>query len=325
MVYIFLDLEWNYPLQIDRKTKQSCELYEEIIQIGAVKVNENLEFIDMFKVNIKPRVYPIINEEVKKLTHLTEEQLEKGMHFEAVNLAFLDWCGENYIFLTWGEDDIRVLHQNQHAYGIEQVRVENYGDVQKIYALQITKDYRQYALEKVLQTHNINGLIAHNALNDAWNTLQICRCLKLDIKKGLNDLSNPEEWKQKGNIFRRMGRKDEILAKLPKRYCFSNVYESKRSALKDSELTDFKCYICGSSVTYSRWVQQRKDKYISIAECTNGMKYFVRINFLKKKNGWRSNKIIYQITEKQEQLYKEKGQKQENAMKKIKENSKKKK
>lgn len=57
MCCIVLDLEWNQPFSMRSMITTPVRLRGEIIQIGAVKLNEQLEIVDTFKVMVKPKYY----------------------------------------------------------------------------------------------------------------------------------------------------------------------------------------------------------------------------------------------------------------------------
>lgn len=50
MDYIIFDLEWNQPYSNDISfmKRAGCNYVGEIIQIGAIKLNEGLEIVDSF-------------------------------------------------------------------------------------------------------------------------------------------------------------------------------------------------------------------------------------------------------------------------------------
>ena len=54
MCCIVLDLEWNQPFSMRSMITTPVRLHGEIIQIGAVKLNEQLEIVVTFKVMVKP-------------------------------------------------------------------------------------------------------------------------------------------------------------------------------------------------------------------------------------------------------------------------------
>ena len=111
MNYIILDLEWNQGAA--EKTEETLPF--EIIEIGAIKLNDRREKIDEFNELIKPQVYHEMNHVTRKLIHLQMEQLEDGKTFPEVMQAFRDWWGDDYIYLTgpsgfWISRNFSVLH-----------------------------------------------------------------------------------------------------------------------------------------------------------------------------------------------------------------------
>ena len=48
MEYIVLDMEWNQALNFSEMVKDPVFLTGEIIQIGAIKLNQTLEVVDSF-------------------------------------------------------------------------------------------------------------------------------------------------------------------------------------------------------------------------------------------------------------------------------------
>ena len=57
MNYIILDMEWNQPFYKERALLKPVYLRGEIVQIGAVKLDEKFQFVDSFKLSIRPRFY----------------------------------------------------------------------------------------------------------------------------------------------------------------------------------------------------------------------------------------------------------------------------
>ena len=77
MDYIVFDLEWNQPYDNDisfmKRTK--IPVSGEIIQIGAVKMDENLQIIDEFSIFVKPNdaisiIHKVQNSKEKSLTEI---------------------------------------------------------------------------------------------------------------------------------------------------------------------------------------------------------------------------------------------------------------
>ena len=87
MNYIVFDLEWNQSPR--GKAGEVKGLPFEIIEIGAVKLDNNLNELDRFCSFIKPAVYTKINTEVKKLTDITNDMVYEGVEFPEAIKAFL--------------------------------------------------------------------------------------------------------------------------------------------------------------------------------------------------------------------------------------------
>ena len=73
MQYIILDLEWNTAFDKRRK-----EFVNEIIEFGAVKLDEQLEEIDTFSSFVKPVIEKKLTSRVRKLTHITNEDVQNA-------------------------------------------------------------------------------------------------------------------------------------------------------------------------------------------------------------------------------------------------------
>ena len=113
MNYIVLDLEWNQSPK--GKDGELSQIPFEIIEIGAIKLDESGNIIDSFNKLIKPVVYKELHHIIKDITGFTMKELNKGESFPTVAQAFINWCGDEYKFCTWGSLDITELF---HLYSI---------------------------------------------------------------------------------------------------------------------------------------------------------------------------------------------------------------
>ena len=76
MNYIIFDLEWNqssHPDNASRIDKDGRPLPFEIVEIGAVKLNENRDMIGEFSELVKPQIYHEMHYITSKLIHLQME------------------------------------------------------------------------------------------------------------------------------------------------------------------------------------------------------------------------------------------------------------
>ena len=133
MNLIILDLEWNQPLSRDKTITEPVVLNGEIIRIGAVKTNENMELIDTFSICVRPKFYKKIHFAVGRVTGLESSSLTYGQPFPAAFGKFMEFCGEDPQILVWGTEDERVLRTNIAVHGIE-CDMPRFMDIQVIFA-----------------------------------------------------------------------------------------------------------------------------------------------------------------------------------------------
>ena len=86
MFYVIFDLEWNNAY--DYKSKKGMN---EIIEIGAIKLDEKLNIVDTFKQLIKPTLSKKLSSRFKNLTHISMEEIN---HLKPQFLIFLDGAVE---------------------------------------------------------------------------------------------------------------------------------------------------------------------------------------------------------------------------------------
>jgi len=131
MVYVILDLEWNsvYGPKIRG-------FLNEIIEIGAVMLDENMQEIDSFSVLVKPQIGKRLQPRTKKLTHISREELAGGQPLDQAVADFRAWLGERkHVVLSWGDGDIRVLLANTryHSGKRHLSYIQRYADLQEYF------------------------------------------------------------------------------------------------------------------------------------------------------------------------------------------------
>ena len=75
MEYIVLDMEWNQALNFSEMVKDPVFLTGEIIQIGAIKLNQTLEVVDSFNERIAHQYYTELHPKVAEITKLSNRAL----------------------------------------------------------------------------------------------------------------------------------------------------------------------------------------------------------------------------------------------------------
>lgn len=191
MHYIVIDLEWNqtyHEKAVATQKALSIRLRGEVIQIGAVKLNESLELAGSFRVTVKPKFYKKIHRHVMRLTGIDQAQLDRGISLEEAMHSFHRFCGDDAVFLTWGPDDMPMLFDNLRANKLTFDFLSRYYDMQPMFNRETDGLKKQRSLEYAMEYFGIEmNLPAHDALNDAYFTAQVAQ--RLNIAEGIKAAS----------------------------------------------------------------------------------------------------------------------------------------
>lgn len=130
MRYIIIDLEWN-----NGYSKEQHGFLNEIVEIGAIALDEQLEVIDTYTQLIKPSLVKKLSNRFINLTKITPEEVnENGVSFDEAIESFREWCGEEEnVFLSWSNSDLYVLLKNfeLHTGDVVVDFMDNYCDAQR--------------------------------------------------------------------------------------------------------------------------------------------------------------------------------------------------
>ncbi len=175
MNYIVFDLEWNQGKLGKRDRHHECIPFE-IIEIGAVRLDENRRETGRFHQLIKPQIYKDMPQMIEQMLHVDMKELENGGSFEEVCEAFLDWCGDDPVFCSWGNQDLTELQRNMLYFGVEPLADEPFAylDIQKLFSIAFedgkTRRNLEYAID-LLQIEKSEAF--HRAYTDAFYTAQV--------------------------------------------------------------------------------------------------------------------------------------------------------
>lgn len=114
ITYVVFDLEFNQSSE----DKEHRLLNFEILQIGAVKLDEHFNVIDEFNKLIKPSVNLQIHPYVKNLININEYFLNNSDKFPKVFEDFLNFLDNDSILVVWGKEDIKTLFDNINFHNI---------------------------------------------------------------------------------------------------------------------------------------------------------------------------------------------------------------
>lgn len=297
MNYIILDMEWNQALDRDHTVKEPVLLRGEIIQIGAVKADEDFNFVDRLKINVAPKYYKTMNRHVEKITGITSEMLSKGESFPDAFRRLREWCGEEFRFITWGFDDIAMLADNLELHGLDPKYGSDYVNLQLIYKNQVDNERVQWSLSDAVERLQIPmDAQAHDAMNDAWFTFEVCR--KLDMKKGLAEYSGMSAG-QRPVIAR------EIFRDIP----------DIRSITTDRKLTSVPCPECGKPLSDGEWLSLGVVRKNNICACAEHGEFLIKL-VCKRASAvrWTVTRSVYKSDDEAKASYTKKLEKQRAAI-----------
>ncbi len=191
MFYITLDLEWNQAYAqkaLAVQKRLACRLRGEVIQIGAVKMDKDMNICGSYQIIVKPKHFKKLHRHVSELTGITQEQMDEGTPLPEAAERFKKWCGKDFAFLTWGPDDIPMLKENFHIHDLPSAWLEKTYDLQQIFNKQTDGASKQRSLEYAMDYFEIPmNLPAHDALNDAYFTALVAKAL--NVPEGVKNYS----------------------------------------------------------------------------------------------------------------------------------------
>ena len=175
MEYIVFDLEFNQGFDKKlNKTVSNEKCPFEIVQIGAVKLNSNLEMIDTFNSFVKPNIYKEIHPFIKKMTNITNEDVKNAPSFpEAFSMFKAFMNNNNNVLCVWGNGDLKELYRNIKYYNLSTENLSNtYINVQHHASIYFNNPTgRSIGLQNAITLLELNqDKSYHNALNDAYYT-----------------------------------------------------------------------------------------------------------------------------------------------------------
>ena len=184
MNYVIFDLEFNNMREITKYFKNFFIEYpwatnplcsNEIIEIGAVKLDKYLKNIDTLKIYIKPQIFPMLNPRITEITGITEIELENGLSFNDSIDRFREFVGDDTVICSWAKDDISelIINANYHSYESFEW-LKEYVDIQE-YSTKILAEKKSLSLKNALERLKIkiDESKLHDALYDAICTAEV--------------------------------------------------------------------------------------------------------------------------------------------------------
>ncbi len=236
----------------------------EIIEIGAIKLNDEFEFVSEFSMLVKPQVYHEMHHITSRLIHMRMEELNHGKPFKEVMEAFLEWCGEEeYIFCTWGPLDLTELQRNMRFYEMNPLSDGPipFLDIQKLFSIANEDGKSRRALEWAVDYLKLEKDIPfHRAFSDAYYTAKVMSSLEGDrIWRNVSyDTFTPPQSRE---------REIKVQFDTYEKY-ISREFADKQEAFRDREVASSKCYLCHRNLRKKiKWFTSNGKNYYCIAYC----------------------------------------------------------
>lgn len=184
MKHIVVDLEMN---SIKRKSEARRICSSEIIEIGAVMLDESLQEIASFRTYVKPEYNDVIAPNIRDLTGITNEMVANAPHFKEAFKMFAGWAlgtGDEVVFHAWSDSDYQQLQKEmilkEYVLSEEEKVIMEHGwnDFQKEFDKRLGFD-RQLSLSLALDMAGIEfSGREHDALDDARNTAELLQVVR---------------------------------------------------------------------------------------------------------------------------------------------------
>ena len=263
MYFVIMDLEWNNSFN-----KLTQKFMNEIIEIGAVKLDEELNEVSTFSELIRPVISKKLRSRIKNLTNISNEEVRTGGTFEEVIKEFEEWVGDDAVVMSWGDTDLRTLLTNYKWFLKKNTVtfINKYADLQKYCQCFINmENVQQAGLSYAAECLEIDPekYPHHRALDDS---ILSAECFK--------KVYNEEKFKE----FIRICDRDFYGRLLFHPY----VIKNKNDPLIDKNQFNCFCEICGGKVeTVKKW-KFMNQSFRGIFYCANCDREFkVSLRFKK--------------------------------------------
>ena len=266
MGYTILDLEWDSVFYPPKK-----RYINQILQIGAVKLNNNFKVVDTFERTVRSSVSDKVSDRFAKLTGITTADMLAGVPLSTAVLEYNAWIDEDTVTMTWSNSDLYTVMENEKCLinGIK-FNIDYYVDLQSY----IQNEMRLLGHEVKNQISltdaaeklgvKIEGFEIHTAKDDSL----ICAAL---LKKFFNKkrfFAMVQDTSQ-NNFFKRLAHKPEYIDDINSKY------------INKEELI-FKCDRCGNIAEQKEAWKYRNRWFFSVFYCKNCNRMFsARICFKK--------------------------------------------
>ena len=178
--FVITDFEWtswkgNYTGKYLEQEKRQTWQKKEIIQIGAIKVNENFKIEKKLNIYVKPVFNPVLSAHIQKLTGLKQNFIDKkGLEFEIALKMFLDFT-DNSLIISNGEDG-KILYLNLKYHNLSK-KCPNIFNIKSIFRhrYKIPRDMLHSTIIHSYFGYKLYFNKFHNPIEDCKNILKVIK------------------------------------------------------------------------------------------------------------------------------------------------------
>lgn len=291
MNYIILDLEWDSAYYVKEK-----RFINQILQIGAVKLDSNFNITDTFEKTVKSSISKRVSGRFSSLTGITSNDMRNGIPFDTAVDLYNIWAGTDTVTMTWSDSDLYSIKENEEHLLTEgrSFNIEKYLDLQKFVQGELRlggyEEKNQISLAAAAELLGVttDGLYLHTAKDDSLLSVALLKkCYNEErFTPLIRDTADPEFYKR--------------LRFKP--YNISDI----ESPLIDKKELKFNCPDCGRAVKQTTKWRYRNRWFTAKLRCDSCKKYFIgRVSFKKTYDDLKVSRRIKEFvpkTEKQNEL-----------------------
>ncbi len=163
---------------VDLEATCGGHIKNEIIEIGAVKLDGDLNYVSEFDEFVKPIINPILTKFCTELTSISQENINSADTFPIVLKRFINWMGpdiENRMLVSWGDYDKRQFKRDCSLHNLKSDWIGNHLNCKKFFSKHM-KTTRLYGLSNAISLigESFSGT-HHRGIDDAKNVVTIMR------------------------------------------------------------------------------------------------------------------------------------------------------
>lgn len=189
---IFIDLEMNTT---DTRLVRRKKLKNEVIEIGAVRMDDAFHPLDRFRIFVRPQYNGVIERKIDKLTGISNGAVSDAVSLPEALDALEAWCGSDGCEIyAWSTSDLCQLRKECGFKGIDSVFLD-----EMVQWHDFQEDFRQMLGEKnILSLSNAMhraGLEPEGSLHDAsWDAYNSARLMETAYSEDFAvDLANAQD------------------------------------------------------------------------------------------------------------------------------------